>query len=167
MREAIGGGWILGFIVMFIVIFTSYLAVSINYTKAFKVKNRIVSIIEENEGFSVSNYTNGNPNISVIRNQNTTEDKIYTYLYDLGYYNNIGEGNCTSGNMDGELFARGYCIQKICAGEGGAYYKVRTFINFVVPIFNINISIPINGETKVIYNDRGKYQGKYGNITCR
>ena len=48
MREAFGGSWLLGFVALFIVLFSAYLAVSINYTKAFKAKNKIVSIIEEN-----------------------------------------------------------------------------------------------------------------------
>lgn len=154
MREAIGGGWIMGFIAMFIVIFTSYLAISVNYTKAFRVKNRIISIIEENEGFSESRNNLNNPNINYIRNSNTTEDKIFSYLYDLGYSYDLSTSACKSGNMDGELFTRGYCVQKVCSNQGGAYYKVRSFINFTVPVVNINISVPINGETKVIYNDR-------------
>lgn len=154
MREAIGGGWIMGFIAMFIVIFTSYLAISVNYTKAFRVKNRIINIIEENEGFSESSNNLNNPNIYSIRNSNKTEDKIYAYLYDLGYSYNISESSCKTGNMDGKLFTRGYCIQKICSNQGGAYYKVRSFIDFTVPIVNLHVSVPINGETKVIYNDR-------------
>ena len=44
MREAFGGSWLLGFVALFIVLFSAYLAVSINYTKAFKAKNKIVSI---------------------------------------------------------------------------------------------------------------------------
>ncbi len=40
MKESIGGTWLLGFVLVFIVIFSAYLAVSINYTKAFKVKNK-------------------------------------------------------------------------------------------------------------------------------
>lgn len=34
--------------------FSAYLAVSINYTKAFKAKNKIINIIEQNEGMSKS-----------------------------------------------------------------------------------------------------------------
>ena len=50
MRESIGGTWLVGIVIVFIVIFTSYLALSVNYSKAFKVKNGIIEIIEENEG---------------------------------------------------------------------------------------------------------------------
>ena len=54
MREAFGGSWLLGFVALFIVLFSAYLAVSINYTKAFKAKNKIINIIEQNEGMSKS-----------------------------------------------------------------------------------------------------------------
>ena len=52
MRESIGGTWLLGFVVLFIVLFSAYLAYSINYTKAFKTKNYIINTIEENEGYT-------------------------------------------------------------------------------------------------------------------
>ena len=45
MREAIGGTWLFGLVITFIVFFASFLAVSINYSKAFNVKNNIVDII--------------------------------------------------------------------------------------------------------------------------
>ena len=48
MRESIGGAWLVGIVITFVVLFTSYLALSVNYSKAFKVKNDIISLIEEN-----------------------------------------------------------------------------------------------------------------------
>ena len=62
MREAIGGTWLFTIVIVFIVLFSSYLAISVNYSKAFKVKNGIVDLIEQNEGLSsetqtqISNY---------------------------------------------------------------------------------------------------------------
>ena len=45
MREAIGGTWLFGLVITFIVFFASFLAVSINYSKAFNVKNNVVDLI--------------------------------------------------------------------------------------------------------------------------
>ena len=45
MRESIGGAWLVGIVITFVVLFTSYLALSVNYSKAFKVKNEIISLI--------------------------------------------------------------------------------------------------------------------------
>ena len=53
MREAIGGTWLLTIVLVFIVLFSSFLALSINYSKAFKVKNGIVK--EVNSLYSIDN----------------------------------------------------------------------------------------------------------------
>jgi len=50
VREAIGGTWLFGLVLTFIVFFASFLAVSINYSKAFNVKNNIVDLIGKYEG---------------------------------------------------------------------------------------------------------------------
>ena len=46
MREAIGGTWLFGLVITFIVFFASFLAISINYSKAFNVKKNINEIIK-------------------------------------------------------------------------------------------------------------------------
>ena len=50
MREAIGGTWLFGLVITFIVFFASFLAISVNYSKAFNVKNNIVDMISKYEG---------------------------------------------------------------------------------------------------------------------
>lgn len=54
MRDAISGAMTLQIIVIFMIIINCYLAFSVNYTKAFRVKNEIRSIIEKNEGLTCS-----------------------------------------------------------------------------------------------------------------
>lgn len=157
MRESIGGTWLLGFVLVFIVIFSAYLAVSINYTKAFKVKNRIINIIEENEGYTM--YQSGSANFEAMSLEQldaipTTDAKIYYYLKDIGYSrDNVTEATadkCFDGDAD-SFRTGGYCVQKICSGQG-AYYKVMTFIKFQLPLINFKLMIPISGETKTIFH---------------
>ena len=50
MREAIGATWITGVVLAFIALFSGYLALSINYSKAFKVKDGIVDRLEKHSG---------------------------------------------------------------------------------------------------------------------
>ena len=155
MREAIGGAWIIGIVMGFIVIFSGYLAISVNYTKAFKVKNRIINIIEESEGFTES-VEASSWNINNIRKKKLleTEDKVVLYLDSIGYRYTLPESECTSRDIDNKMFDSSYCIKKICASGGGAYYKVTTFIKFEIPIIYANFTVPITGETKVLYNNR-------------
>ena len=50
MRESIGATWLLGLVIAFIIFFSSFLALSVNYSKAFNVKNNIVDFVEKYEG---------------------------------------------------------------------------------------------------------------------
>ena len=54
MRDAFGGAVNVLFIAIFIAIVNGYLAFTANYNKAFRIKNRIISLIEQNEGYDSS-----------------------------------------------------------------------------------------------------------------
>ena len=58
MRESIGGTWITQLVIVMMFVFVAFLALSVNYSKAFRVKNQMISIIEKYGGvygFSASN----------------------------------------------------------------------------------------------------------------
>lgn len=150
MKEAIGGGWLFGFVAVFIVLFSAYLAISINYTKAFKVKNRIINLIEENEGFTSSRYiSESSVDMDQVKNGTSTEDKVYVYLDEIGYkYTDI---KCPEPFESTDHKVGGYCVRKYNT-NAGAYYKVATFVSLELPLVWIKINVPITGETKVIYN---------------
>lgn len=134
MREAIGGTWMLGVVVLFIVLFSAFLALSINYTKAFKVKNEIINMIEDNHSFDTN-----------------AESTIQDYLDEMGYTTTrIDKSNC---DKDEDYVTGGYCVRKICDPNLGSYYKVRTFVKIELPIVYQTFTFPINGETKLLQND--------------
>ena len=148
MREAFGGSWLLGFVALFIVLFSAYLAVSVNYTKAFKAKNKILNIIEQNEGFTTTKCgTNKTDNC--LKNSKSTEDKIYAYLKESGFIiNDLNSNKCPT---DSKLIKDGgYCVQRVCTSQG-SYYKINTFIKIELPIVWQTFTVPIKGETKVLY----------------
>ncbi len=151
MRESIGGTWLLGFVVLFIVLFSGYLAVSINYTKAFKVKNQIINLIEQNEGFRTSAFSNiANASEIDLSNSDRTEDQIYLYLKGIGYATtNVSDSSCKG---HGDFYTGGYCVKRICTANG-VYYKVTSFIKFELPLIWTSFTLPINGETKTIFYD--------------
>ena len=47
MKAALGNAFIFGLVITFIGIFILFFATSTSYTKAFKVKNKIIEIIEK------------------------------------------------------------------------------------------------------------------------
>lgn len=146
MREAIGGTWIFTIVIVFIVLFSSYLAISVNYSKAFKVKNEIINLIEQNEGMSAD-----------------TQSAIEKYLDSVGYF---VYGNCSKGSDSEEVVYTGYSQikqgYKYCVSTRSAdddvlernYYKVKVFFKLDLPIVGNLLTFPITGETKAVYFPR-------------
>lgn len=153
MREAIGGTWLFQIVIVFVLLFAGYICLSINYSRAYKVKNEVVDIIERKGTFDA--YTMASVN---------------QYLKKAGYYS---IGKCPSDmtaykaelvdrtNVDkGSIGKQGnYCISKVLVnGEetnGGiskVYYKVRVFFKFDIPIFGDIFSFKLDGETEQLIN---------------
>ena len=149
MRESIAGAWLFGIVIVFIFLFAGFLAYSVSYAKAFSAKNKIVSVIEEDEGYSVFNDTDGTDLGGATESElaQTTEGRIFSYLRTIGY-NYSSNINCEAD----EKTKQGYCIKGICQSndEDGykGYYKVRTFMVFEIPIIGLPVRIPIGGETR-------------------
>ncbi len=139
MRESIGGTWIFSIVIVFIVLFTGYLAISVNYSKAFKVKNGIIEEIEENEGHNDS-----------------AEETIEKYLTSNGYF---VYGTCASDetgyirqNVQSNKYK--YCVKKIVNNSGtipSSRYYVRVFFKLDLPMLGDLLTFPITGETKAVY----------------
>lgn len=145
MREAFGGTFMIKLMLIFLAIYIAFIAVALNYAKAFRVKNKIIDIIEQSEGISEIEYNNTNEG-SVIGD-------INTYLNSVSYYVNIT--NIENKNIDNiHCYQRGYCIEEYSGptndGISSKYYKVTTYININFPFFNLNFTIPITGETRKI-----------------
>ena len=143
MREAFGGAFTIKLMLIFLAIYIAFIAVALNYAKAFRVKNRIIDIIEQNEGIDSYDDTKEG---SVIGN-------INSYLNTVGYYVNLA--NIKNNNTENiNCYDRGYCIDKKEStnvdGVYNTYYKVTTFVKIEFPFFKLNFTIPITGETRKI-----------------
>ena len=153
MREAIGGTWIMGIVVFFVILFSSYLAISVNYSKAFKVKNEIILIIEKWAGHSPC-----------------AQEEIRERLDRIGYfvfsqcatdYMGFESGGGANAGVDGRYR---YCIKKFQehadpetshgfnehATMPRAYYTVGVFFRLDLPLFRDLFTFPVTGETKPI-----------------
>ncbi len=160
MKESIGSVWIFAICMTFIVLFTGYIAISVNYSKAFRIKSYIVSEIEENRGW------------------NGLQEEIRTYLTAQGY-TAYGECPGTIEAKDDENndvpnkwllketvddFApngnHNACIYEleletdnddICAKK--YYYKVVTFFKFDLPIVNTLLTFRVSGDSDYIMDE--------------
>ena len=150
MREAVGSTFLFKLMIIFIFFFASFLAIAINYSQAFRVKNQVINLIEQYEGLSeenqerIANLINGS---GYYRVASCTCDK------DFNCNNRTGD-NLNGGSIDN---TNGLCIRRLTTGADGtdAYYSVTTFVSFNLPIVGNFFTFPVKGETKVITNDTG------------
>lgn len=144
MRDALGGVVNLTMIVVFLVLVCGYLAFNVNYTKAFRVKNYIITSLEQYEGNCVSGTA--------------CDTKIRNYIKNVGY-------NAPNFKLDDNYTCNyGYCYKQFKVSdevEGTVkesreqvYYRVVTQINIDIPIINKIMPglriFQISGNTKVI-----------------
>ena len=143
MRDSVGGTWLFGLIITFMLIFVGYLTLMINYSTVFKNKNEVVHMIERYEGMSTDTMT-----------------LINNYLRNSGY---SSKGRCPTeegwmGIEELSSLARPvnnssdayYCYKKTDAGDAGddsAYYDVRLFLHFDIPVLGQLGSFDIKGQT--------------------
>lgn len=129
MREAIGGAVLIKLVMFFIAIYVCFLAIAVNYSITYRVKNQIINLIEAYEGAD-----NAMPYIE-------------QYIADIGYYR-TALGNVAYNNPN---CSNGYCIEEIDSTRG-TYYKITTYVVFDFPIVGRLANFPVTGETRVIYS---------------
>lgn len=144
MRESIGNTWTFGLVLTFVLLFSAFLSVAINYSKVFKVKNEMISILEKYEGYT-----------------ETSREIINKYLTYTGYQ---GRGTCPSGydgesslSNSGPYFTKTkknavYCIKKTEIDSKNNLYQIDVilFFNFNLPVLGQLGSFNIKGQTKDI-----------------
>lgn len=149
MREAIGGTWIFQIVIFFILLFTGYMCLSINHSKAFNVKNTIVKAIERSDGVDLTQESN-DPAISKIVNYLKETSYRTTGKCDSGYTGYNREGRKTNNNAS-------FCIAEVPVRAGHSnelpnmrYYRVVVFYQLDLPIFRSVFEFRVSGDTKVI-----------------
>lgn len=158
MKEAMGGVFTLQAIIFALIIIMCLMAFAVNYSKAFRVKNEIRSIIEKSDGLTDSAQVQINKMIR--EHQYFLSDKYDDACRKLGY-------DIYRSTQDGGAGVK-FCIKQELAnnmGEinqkpdyQGAYYSIVTFVNIDVPIVNNLIPFTANffkvsGETALIYSN--------------
>ncbi len=147
MRDSLGGSVVVVIIVVFIVVIMGYLAFNVNYTKAFRMKNKIISVYREYDGVCNSEC----------------EAEIKKYAQTIGYRPSRRincpkcEGMSHSYLGSDTLYCA--CKKTVRKTEGihndsgeKFYYHIVTKINIEIPIISNTIDMQvfnISGDTSV------------------
>jgi hypothetical protein len=161
MKESLGGSMLFNLVLIFAGVIVLLFIGILSYSKAYKVKNRIVEIIEKYETYehtddSVVNdaVDEINPDLHMVGYDSTYATKCDTIrdnLINSKYSYKLSE------NLN--VYGYNYCIfemcdQKdkndICISREGKYYIVVSFIEFEFPVINDVLTLPIYGETKML-----------------
>ena len=166
MNGSVGNSLLL-YIVIFVIIAVMLFYVGIiSYSKAYRVKDNIIEIIEKYKTYEYD------PSISIELAPAVQRD-IHDSLKQSGYGITTAQKlreSCESGSVQNHIqnivgesgsFTNlhnvstndyNYCVFSVnkSAYEGGNYYIVVTFVHFDLPIIGDRLNIPVYGETKIL-----------------
>lgn len=151
MKESIGNAMLYYIIITFVVVLIMFFIGSLSYSKAYKVKNKIVEEIEKEETYN----QNAIDEIESWLTGGGANGKGIGYRHNTGSLNNRGNCTDTKGTLVNQSSNYEYCVYEIdtCAngreGRCGKYYKVVAYMYFDLPIIGDMIKIPVSGETMI------------------
>ena len=98
MRDAFGGSFMLKLFIVFIFIYVFFIAIALNYAKAFKVKNKIIEYIETHEIVDITSMNN----VAYTELEDFVNREIYGKL---NYYYNAANTDFCRRNDDAICFS--------------------------------------------------------------
>lgn len=180
MKTNISTVWFVGLVITFLMIFSAYIIITVDYSKSFKLKNEVLTIIEKNKGMTIysgdvvdSTITSGTvvSHIGAIKTINAfLKASSYTAKGPCDipsgspYVYGVNELEFESGytwSQIGERAVSGkhyyYCFAKYPTGSidnriyDSVYYRVELFYKFEIPILREFLPIRVDGVTDEIY----------------
>jgi hypothetical protein len=162
MRETVGSTWTFSLVIVFISLFTTFLVLSINYSKAYRVKNEVVSILEKYEGYtndylSSNNINKGSEGIinGYLLSSSYTEKGSCPINANDKYYgvDDLSNPNGAVEAVKGHKYY--YCIKQNISSDGiSMYYNLILFYRFGLPFLGDIKEFQVTGTTGKIYYDR-------------
>lgn len=159
MRNSIAGTWFFGLVIVFFVIFIAFFAVTINYHNAVTNKSKVLSAIEQANGFNDDARASIAKILSGYRAKGFCLDKPNHMIYGV----NLEGDKPTAGRFVGEApeGEYSYCIyydqSRIARKDSAldsddyAYISVDVFLNFNLPVFGDIVDFRISGTTTRLY----------------
>ncbi|MCR5787486.1 MAG: hypothetical protein K6G37_00100 [Bacilli bacterium] len=149
MRQTIGSTWIYQLVIIFILIFVSFLTLSLTYSRAYKYKNEVLNIIEKNEG--VTSKTIGTINSYLTYNS-------YSVKHSCPVGNKwYGVQTMESSNKVEETRAGvkyHYCLRKRYSTKHKVYYELKMFFKFNLPVVENVGTFTIDGTTNDVFETK-------------
>ncbi len=136
-------------VIFFILTFTGIMCLTINRSRAYQVKDEIITIIEENQGLYLNSIDQGTNNEVLEKIVEVMQDKSYrttSVCPSDEYFATDRNGNLNSNEPS-------LCIKQTFSegDERMSFYTVILFYRLDIPILREFFNFQIKGETKLIY----------------
>lgn len=153
MRDAMGGTVTIVIVVVFIVFALGYMAFNVNYTKAFRMKDKIISVYDNYNGECTDKC----------------KEEIVSYAQSIGYSNGSGTNAaalCPSSDYTAlnnlyciievkcDNMHEDFCAENSADGKERKSYKIATRITIDIPAFK-NV---LNYNFFYVYGDTRTYK---------
>ena len=150
MRESVGGAWVYGLVLTFVLMFTAFIALAINYNKVFRVKNDVLSFIEKYNGVNSENFelindylkTSGYSMSGIDCNNYSVEDQTNSTSSYVEFHDKfIPNEKNNNQNM---------CIRRIANGDIDNY-EIILFFDLKIPVIGDIFKFKVTGKTEDIH----------------
>ena len=160
MRDAFGGVFMMRLMLVFVFIFVAFTAISLNYAKAFRIKNSVIDFVEQQEIMDLDELFHSGNDIRLA--------KLNNILVKANYNKECknGNGQVSREAMDGKAYCyNGIIIEQSEVIDRTIVYNVYTYAGWNLGAFNlilelggrsrnseeiINGSWEISGEARVV-----------------
>lgn len=164
MKESVGGISLTMIVIVLILLFAGIMSLTISRSNAIAIKDRVMRIIEEYDGFNMK------ARIKSYDTECDGDDALCDILESINSYSYRQTGICPDGDnvvgyqRDGSVVNSGspaaFCIIKTMAGRDTSgyrdsnnnryYYKVIMFYGIDIPVIKTILNFRATGETKML-----------------
>ncbi len=147
MRDAFGGAFMIKLFLVFIFIYICFTALALNYARAFKVKNKIISYIEDNEMVNIVNL-NASEQIQFDKFLETEIRKNMEYSVNIDNFCDAVKSHPEWNEEIEDCYEEGIVITKKEKAENteGVYFQVDTYVGWNLSFLNIILNVGANNQ---------------------
>ena len=146
MRDAFGSTFMFRIIIIFIVMYVTFATIAVSYAKTFRLKNRVVDIIEQSQ----LNYGDLGTN-AFLASDVVNDVDAFLAKHNYSYMDKVRrecENQSDGESGIGHVTKNGACILPVEYQGGHYYYRVTLYMIISIPLINYDAVIPVSGETE-------------------
>ncbi len=138
MRDAFGGVFMIRLMLVFVFIFVAFTAISLNYAKAFRIKNSVIDFVEQEEILNLD---------SLFKGGNDQRLKKLDKILDNANYNKQCQKTDINGKIDSEpgdpikYCYRGIVISQSSVIDKTIRYDVSAFADWNLGTLNMILAL--------------------------